>query len=150
MKILSIRDWLADSVIVAGLTVIATYLLPLVVIPLASLRLHVLGAGPFWVRFVTVDLPAFVVTGCVLGLAAGGLIRHRKLSVAFLPSVLFCVYLASIHTFVAPRYFWGQSWTDFMLVGRWLLLIAGSLVCARFILRRRQSNTALEPTATVP
>jgi hypothetical protein len=150
MKSSSIKDWLIDSVIIIGLAVAAVYLLPLLSACIDALSLH-FGRTLFWVRFIALDnlLPP-VVIGSLLGLAAAWLIRHRKLYIACLPAVAVSAFYALYSVFGPVQIPWSWSWFDFVIIGGWLLLIAASLLCAWFILRKRQPNTALEPTPTAP
>jgi hypothetical protein len=150
MKNSSIKDWLIDSVIIIGLAVAAVYLLPLLSACIDALSLH-FGRTLFWVRFIALDnLLPYIIIGSLLGLVAGWLIRHRRLALASLPSVLLCMFYVLYMSFGPIRYPWGQSWMDWVIVGSWLFLIAASLLSAWLILRKRQPNTALEPTPTAP
>jgi hypothetical protein len=159
MKTSSLIDWLIDSLVIIGLAGIGVYILPLWSPndPNGLLNKHLANhVGPtlYWVLWLTLYLIHFVIIGCLLGSAASWLTRHRKLFIASLPSVLICLYYVIFkhfqHGFWLVPNAWGWFWIHFVLTGRWFLLVAASLICARFILRRRQPNTALEPTPTAP
>lgn len=142
MKHSSIKDWLIDSVIILGLAGAAVYLLPLVSALFGLLDIR-LGRTLFWVHSTILgDFLPHIIVGALLGTVAGWLVRHRKLSLASLPSVLFVVFYFLYSSFGPYPYHWGQVfWLDLRLVGDWLLLLIASLICARFVLRRRQPNT---------
>jgi predicted branched-subunit amino acid permease len=159
MKSPSTRDWLIDSVIIIGLAGIGVYILPLWSPndPNGLLNKHLANhVGPtlYWFLWLTLYLIHFAIIGCLLGSAAGWLTRHRELSIASLPSVLLCLFYVIVkrfkHGFWGVPNFLGWFWIHFFIIGRWFLLIAASLICARFILRRRQPNKSLQPTATAP
>jgi hypothetical protein len=84
--------WLIDSSVVVGLTGIAVFFLPWVSACCAALSLH-LGRTRVLLAAVG-DLLPHLIVGCFLGLVAAWLIRHRKLSLALLPSILVCVFYA--------------------------------------------------------
>ena len=151
MKKSRIRDWLLDSVLIAGLTVVAIFFLPWLEACLVRISLH-LGRTLFWVHSTVFgDFLPHIIVGALLGVIAAWLVRHRRLSLALLPSVLFSVFYFLYFSFGAEAYHWGQVlWLDLIIVSDWLLLILASLFCARAVLRRRQPNTALEPTPTAP
>jgi uncharacterized membrane protein YeaQ/YmgE (transglycosylase-associated protein family) len=151
MKQSSIRDWLIDSVLIVGLTGLAMFFLPWLSACFVRISLH-LGRTLFWVHSTVLgDFLPHIIVGALLGVIAAWLVRHRKLSLALLPSVLFSVFCFVYFSFGAEAYHWGQVfWLDSVIVGDWLLLLIASFVCARFVLRRRQPNTALEPTPTAP
>lgn len=134
-----IRDWLVDSLIVLGLAGISIFLLPWVEGWFGALSLHLgrLGRKLFWFRFVVLGrfLP-YVIFGCVLGFAAAGVIRHHRLLVAVLPSILLSEFYLLFLTFGPYPYPWSGAKYDFVIVVSWLLLILASLLCARFVLRR--------------
>ena len=151
MKKSSIGDWLIDSVIIIGLAAASVYLLPLLSALFGILSVRI-GRTLFWVQStILCDFLPHIIVGASLGTVAGWLVRHRKLSIASLPSVLFVAFYFLYSSFGPYPYPWGQVfWLDLRLVGDWLLLLVASFVCARFVLRRRQPNTALEPTPTAP
>jgi hypothetical protein len=151
MKKSSIIDWLIDSILIAGLTGVAILLEPWLAACFAMISLHI-GRPLFWVHStVLVDFLPHTIVGALIGTVAAWLVHHRKLSLALLPSVLFVVVYFLYSVFGAVRYDWGQVlWLDLVFVGDWLLLILASFICARVVLRKRQPNTALEPTPTAP
>ena len=140
MKNPNTKDWLIDSLIVVCLTGIAVFLLPLVSAWFVGISLH-LGRTLYWVHSIALgDLLPHIIIGCLLGLVTAWLIRHRTLSVASLPAVLFCIFYGLYFSFGPEPYSWGQSRRDSVLVCSWLLLIIASLFCARFILQRRAAS----------
>jgi hypothetical protein len=149
MRKSSIRDWLLDSVLIAGLTGVAIFFLPWLEACLVRISLH-LGRTLFRVHSTVFgDFLPHIIVGALLGVIAAWLVRHRKLSLALLPSVLFSVFYFLYFSFGAEPYHWGQVlWLDLVIVSDWLLLLIASFVCARFVLRRRQPNNSLQPTAT--
>ena len=137
MRYSSTRDWLIDSIIIIGLSVVAVYLLPFISYVFAFQHSRTL----FWVQFVAFDyLVPYLVTCSLVALVAAWLIRHRRLLLASLPSVLLCAFYFIYLTFGPFGYSWGHTWIDFVLVSSWLLSIGASALCAWFILRRRQPN----------
>lgn len=144
MKNPKINDWLTDSVTITGLTVATVYLLPRLSALLGMDLFH--PALPlFWVRWLTAQLLPYLIVGSLLGLAAGWLIRHRRLSLALLPPVLVGVIYLLYLTFAAEPYPWGNVlWVDLLIAGDGLLMLVAAFVCARLVLRRRQS-AAREP-----
>lgn len=130
------RAWLIDSLIVLGLAGISVFLLPWVEGWFGALSLH-LGRKLFWFRFVVLGLfLPYVVFGCFLGFTTARLIRHRRLFLAVLPSVLLGEFFLLFLTFGPYPCPWRGVWYDFVIVVSWLLLILASLLCARFVLRR--------------
>ncbi|MGA9451380.1 MAG: hypothetical protein WBW41_08565, partial [Verrucomicrobiia bacterium] len=92
MKYSSIKDWLIDSVIILGLAGTAVFLLPLVSALFGILDVR-LGRTLFWVHSTILgDFLPHIIVGALLGTVAGWLVRHRKLSLVLLPSVLFVVF----------------------------------------------------------
>jgi hypothetical protein len=151
MKISSIRDWLIDSLLIAGLTYVATLFEPWLAACFGTISVHI-GRPLYWVHStVLVDFLPHIIVGALLGIIAAWLVRHRKLLLVLLPSVLFVVFDFLYASFGPYPYHWGQVWwLDLVFVGDWLLLTTASFICGRFVLRRRQPNTALEPTPTAP
>jgi hypothetical protein len=146
MKTSSIRDWLIDSVVIAGLTVVAIFFLPLLSACFGLISLY-LGRTLFWVHFTVLDefLPHIIV-GALLGSVTAWLVRHRSLSLAVLPSVLFSLFYFLNSVFGAEPYSWGRVfWLDSIFAGDWLIMVIASIICAGFVLRRRQPVTVLEP-----
>lgn len=138
MKIANIKNWVIDSLIIGSLAWITTFILPLVSAGFTVISLHI-GRTLFWVHSILLgDWLPHIIVGCLLGLVAGRLIRHRKLSIAMLPSVLYCIFFFCDMSFGAEPYPWGQViWLDLVIVSEWLLLLAASLVCARIVLKKR-------------
>jgi len=152
MKTTKAMDSLIDAVLVIGLAgLAANFLLPLVSAWCATLSLH-FGRTLFWVHSVALgDVAPHILTGIVLGVVTASLIRHRRLSLALLPSILLCVFYVFFLSFGPYPHPWGAVFSrDIVLVADWLLLIAASLLCARLILRRRQANNSLQATAATP
>ena len=144
MKNPSVRDWLIDFVVVVCLPAVAVFLLPLFTAWFTPTSLR-FGQIAF---FAVGQLLPHTVIGCSLGVVAARLIRHRTVYVALLPSVLVCGFYVLYLSFGPIAYHWAQSRYDFVLIASWLLLVTASFLCARFILRRRQPNHSLQPTAT--
>ena len=142
MKISRIRDWLIDSILVAGLTGVAILFEPWLSACFARISLHV-GRPLFWVHStVLVDFLPHIIVGALLGVITGCLVRHQKLLLTLLPSVLFCVVYFLYSVFGAVSYPWGQVLgLDLVFVGDWLLLILASFICGRVVLRKRQPTT---------
>jgi len=151
MKKSSVKNWLIDSILVAGLTGVGILLEPWLAACFGVISLHI-GRTLFWVHStVLVDFLPHIIVGALLGAAAAWLVRHKRLLLALLPSGLFVVIDFLYSVFGAVPYPWGQVfWLDLVLVGDWLLVVVASIICARFVLRRRQPNTSLEPTPTAP
>lgn len=152
MKTTKAVDSLIDAVLAVGLAgIAANFLLPLVSAWCAALSLH-LGRTLFRVHSIALgDFAPHIITGIVLGVVTASLIRHRRLSLALLPSILLCVFYALYFSFGPYPHPWGTALSrDIVLVADWLLLIAASLLCARLILPRRQANKALQATAAAP
>jgi len=86
------RDWLVDSTPIIVLGGIIVFVQPFLFFWFSRVSLR-LGCTLFWVHFVMLDhLLPNILTGYLLGLAAGLLIRHRKPSIALLPSVVFSAF----------------------------------------------------------
>ena len=141
MKKSSTRDWLIDSVIIICLAAASVYLLPLVSALFGILSVR-LGRTLFWVQStVLCDFLPHIIIGALLGVIASWLVRHRKLLLLLLPSVLFVAFYFLYSVFGAVPYPWGQVWwLDLRFVGDWLLLMMASFICGRFVLRKRQPN----------
>jgi len=141
MKNSSIRDWLIDSVLIAGLTGVAILFEPWLAAWFIRISLH-LGRTLFWIHSTVLgDFLPHIIVGALLGTAAAWLVRHRKLSLVLLPAVLFSVIYFLYSVFGSEPYPWGGVfWLDAVIVGDWLLLVITSFICARFVLRRRQPN----------
>jgi hypothetical protein len=142
MKNTNTRDWLIDSVAVLVLAVSGVYLVPLLSAWFAALSLY-LDEPIIW----PVIIVPHIIVGSLQGIAAACLIRHRKLFVALLPAILFCVYYVLLYCFL---YRWGRSWLDIVIICSWLLLMAASFLSAPFILRRREPDKSLQATAAAP
>ena len=139
MKSPNARGRLMDLVLVVSLTVVAVFFLPSLSAWCAAVSLH-LGRTLFWVHSIALGhlLPHLVIGG-LLGFIAACLVRHRKLSVALLPSVLLCLFYVLYLSFGPYPYPWGQSRQDLVLIASWLLLVITSFLCARWILGRRSA-----------
>jgi len=151
MKKSSVRDWLIDSVIIIGLAAASVYLFPLLSALFGILSVH-LGRTLFWVHSIMLgDFLPHIIVGALLGIIAAWLVRHRKLLLVLLPSVVFVVFYFLYSVFGAVPYPWGQVlWLDLVWVGDWLLLMIASFICGRFVLRRRQPSTAPSAPPTAP
>jgi hypothetical protein len=104
MKSSSARDWLIDTVIVVVLGGIAVFIVPLVSACLGTLLLSLpKGRNLFWVCSILVlgDWLPHAAVGFLVGLAAGGLVRHRQLWLAVLPALL-CASFYAIYGVFGP------------------------------------------------
>ena len=89
MKKSSIRGRLIDSVLIVGLTSAGILFEPWLAACFARISLHI-GRPLFWFHStLLVDFLPHIIVGALLGAAAACLVRHRKLLLASLPSVLF-------------------------------------------------------------
>jgi hypothetical protein len=96
MKTAQGRDWLIDALLVGLAAATAIVVLPSVIAFCIPLSLY-LGRTLFWVHHIAFcDVLPHILTGSVLGAGTALLIRHRKLSVALLPSILLCLFALSI------------------------------------------------------
>jgi hypothetical protein len=141
MRNAGVRDWLVDSVVVGCLAGIGVFvLLPGLCALFVGLSLQI--EGTLYRAFLSElgELLASALVGGLLGVAGGRLIRHRKLGVALLPSIVLGLFCFLHLSFSAIRYPWGQSWFDFVLVANWLVLIAASRLCATWALHRRDRD----------
>jgi hypothetical protein len=132
------HDWLFDLTVVAGLSGAAVFLLPCLTGWLSPLSFR-LGQTLFWVHAIALGhLLPHLITGTLLGLAAGWLIRHQRLALALLPAIVLCAFYLLYLTFGPYPYSWGRSLLDLIFVGNWLALVAAAFLGARIGLRRRQ------------
>ena len=138
MKTSNTKDWVIDSLIIACLVSITAFFLPLVSAWFATISLH-LGRTLFWLHLIVLgDLLPHIIIGCLLGLATAWLIRHRKLSIAMLPSVLFCIFYFCYLSFGTEPYYWGRViWLDLVILSDWCLLLVTTFVSAQFVLKKR-------------
>ena len=81
-----------------------------------------------------------VIVGSLQGIGAAWFIRHRKLSLAMLPAILCCLFLALYFTIMPMPDFMGGLLFDMVIMSSLLLLLVASFLCARFVLRRREKN----------
>ena len=140
MRKADVGDWLVDAAVVVGLVGVAVFLLPLASAVFVGISLQ-LDQTLYWVHSIVLGylLPS-VLIGSLLGLTVARIIRHRKLVVALLPSVLLCLFYLLYYSFGPDRLAWGRTWVSLVIIASWLLLILTSGLCATWTLHRRNRD----------
>lgn len=101
MKNAKSSDSLIDGILIVAISAAAAFLLPWISAWFAELSLH-FRRTLFWLHQVALsDLTPHILTGSIVGIVMGSLLRHRKLSLAALPSILVCTF--SLFTFLSGR-----------------------------------------------
>ena len=129
----NVKNWLIDSAIVLVLTWTGDSLLGFVEVEFTSFlfrRSHTL-------LVLLADFFPCIIIGCFVGSIAACFIRHRKLFLALLPSVLICLIEVVPKALAYGEYPWFYlSWVS-TFVGSWLCFIGASFLSGWFVLWRR-------------
>lgn len=106
------------------------------------LRFAAFAPKSIWVNLAFCETLPSVLWGVVLGACAAGILRHRSVLMAILPSIIVCVFNI-VYEYVIPAPYLSLkrwSWINGVFIGNWLSIVLVSFVSARFVLHKRRNG----------